>query len=74
VEWHWKVSLVVLFLLKIIYVVVPTDLIPDFIPFYGILDDLAFVKLFLVSIRTFNWVADKSIEEVDKADLLPEKS
>ena len=74
VKWYWKVSLIVLLLLKVIYIVVPVDLIPDFVPYVGYLDDLAAVKVFLLAVRTFNWLADKSIGEVDKADFLPEKT
>ena len=37
-----------LFIIAIIYIIIPTDLIPDLIPFFGGLDDSALVILSVV--------------------------
>jgi uncharacterized membrane protein YkvA (DUF1232 family) len=48
-------------LISVIYLVSPIDLIPDFIPFFGWLDDLVLVPLLLnLAIR---WLPDQVREE-----------
>ncbi len=53
-------------ILTVLYILSPLDLIPDFIPFWGQLDDLA---ILLLGIRFFIAVSPKAIVESIRAEI-----
>lgn len=54
VPWYLKTSLGMVFLFKLIYIIIPTDVIPDVVPYFGFLDDLALFKVFIMATYVFN--------------------
>ncbi len=64
---------IVLSIAAIIYFVMPVDLIPDFIPVAGLIDDAAIISFVIASIKThlddfLEWEAEQNQSEVEEGE------